>query len=335
MPRSKKIVETAIADEPTEMVVSDSQAEAVTRTDVEPEQAVERPTQTATEADMLELLGELKKKDYLKAIPINSLEASVSYGSLLRQMHRCFSERIAYYRSAEGGALSVEEARATAFQPCKDAEDAKRKFDSLMSLPLDIINFVDISELWAAAPRVAEAYWERVKSEGRDEFESGHLASKAMLPAKDMRSMWTTACYIGLRESLADEWQPRGGIELSLIDMMAQAFLQCQYWTEQTVLRSQTAPREEAYEYTRWKNYQRGVKTASWEDGYWDIPYVREQEAVEHAAQMADRWNRIYMRTLRNLRDLRRYMPQVTITNAQQVNIAADGGQQVNVKTEQ
>jgi len=36
------------------------------------------------------------------------------------------------------------------------------------------------------------------------------------------------------------------------------------------------------------------------------------------------------MRTLRQLRDLRRYAP-VTINNPQQVNIAADGGQQVNV----
>jgi hypothetical protein len=44
---------------------------------------------------------------------------------------------------------------------------------------------------------------------------------------------------------------------------------------------------------------------------------------------MADRWNRIYLRTLRNLRYLRRY--SVTIDNPQQVNIAADGGQQVNV----
>jgi hypothetical protein len=45
---------------------------------------------------------------------------------------------------------------------------------------------------------------------------------------------------------------------------------------------------------------------------------------------MADRFNRIYMRTLRQLRDLRRYSP-VTINNANQVNIAGNGGQQVNV----
>jgi hypothetical protein len=59
------------------------------------------------------------------------------------------------------------------------------------------------------------------------------------------------------------------------------------------------------------------------------MPYVSEQAAIEHAAQMADRWHRIYMRTLRNLRDLGRY--SVTINNPQQVNIAGDGGHQVNL----
>ena len=39
----------------------------------------------------------------------------------------------------------------------------------------------------------------------------------------------------------------------------------------------------------------------------------------------------MYMRTLRNLRDLRRYQVPVTINNPQQVNFAADGGQQLNI----
>jgi hypothetical protein len=35
---------------------------------------------------------------------------------------------------------------------------------------------------------------------------------------------------------------------------------------------------------------------------------------------------------LRQMRDLRRYSVPVTINNPKQVNIAADGGQQVNVQ---
>jgi len=52
---------------------------------------------------------------------------------------------------------------------------------------------------------------------------------------------------------------------------------------------------------------------------------VWEQEAVEHAAQVADRYNRLFLRTLRQMRDLRRYQVPVTINNLQQVNIAAEG----------
>ncbi len=341
MPRNKRLKKTTEANEAMEIVVLEPQVESTAEAESAMEETDKQSEQPATEDDLLRRLEALEKKDYQKEVAIDSLEASVGYGSLLRQMQHSHSERVAYYRSAEGGALSIEDARKAAFHPCKDAEEAKRKFDSLMSLPLEIIGFADIGELRAIAPRTAEAFWEWMKQEGRDQFESGHLASNSMLPVKYMRSAWTTACYLGLRESLADEWQPRGGIELSLIDMMAQAFLQYQYWTEQTVLRSQTEPRYEDQEYTRWKNWQREAKTESWKHGYWDIPYVREQQALEHAAQMADRWNRIYLRTLRNLRDLRRYTPQVTINNPQQVNIgeqvnvATDGGQQINVKVEE
>ena len=42
---------------------------------------------------------------------------------------------------------------------------------------------------------------------------------------------------------------------------------------------------------------------------------------------MVDRFNKLFLRTLRALRDLRRYAPTVMIYNAGQVNI---GQQQVN-----
>jgi hypothetical protein len=42
----------------------------------------------------------------------------------------------------------------------------------------------------------------------------------------------------------------------------------------------------------------------------------------------------MFLRTLRQMRDLRRYQMPVTINNPKQVNIAADGGQQVNVQPE-
>ena len=261
-------------------------------------------------------------------VALDSLEANVGYGSLLRELQHAYIERVAYFRSRAGGSLGLEEARARAYHACKDEDEAKRIYHELMSRPLNNVDFTDLYELWPVAPRVAEQFWEMMKREGADQFASGHLASEAVAPVQYLRTAWNVACYLGLRESFIADWEPRGGIELSLIDMLAQSFLQYQYWVKQSVLRAETRAREEHPKYTQWKADR---KASGWLHGYWDIPYVSEQAAVEHAAQMADRWNRIYMRTLRNLRDLRRYNVPVTINNPQQVNIAAEGGQQVNV----
>jgi hypothetical protein len=57
-------------------------------------------------------------------------------------------------------------------------------------------------------------------------------------------------------------------------------------------------------------------------------PRLTTAEALERAGAMADRFNRIFLRTLGALRDLRRYGPTVVVQNAGQVNV---GGKQINV----
>ena len=63
-------------------------------------------------------------------------------------------------------------------------------------------------------------------------------------------------------------------------------------------------------------------------EGKWRLPRVMDVDAQNQAVAMADRFNRLFMRTLRGLRDLRRYAPSVMIQSAAQVNI---GKQQVNI----
>ena len=276
-------------------------------------------------------IREFTPQDFMVDVPINSLESAVGYTSLLRQMHQSFVRMVAFYKSPIGGSLSTDEARANAFHACKNVDEAKEKFRKMLRLPVENLNFIDLDELHIFAPRVAERLWERTKKEGRKEFESGHLAANITFPEGYMKEMWNIARYLGVRESFIDDWQPQDGIEIALIDMMAQSYFQWQFWMEQTVKRSQTREREEHPEYREWKSRKREEnKALGYQDGYWLRPYVSEERAIEHAVQMADRFNRIFMRTLRQLRDLRRYSP-VTINNPNQVNIAADGGQQVNV----
>lgn len=275
----------------------------------------------------------LPTADESEAVPIDSLEAAVGYSSLFRQMHRSFVRTVAFYRSPTGGSLSIEEARAKAFRACADDEEAKQLLDTLMRLPKESLNFVDLMKLQVQAPRVGERFWERTKIEAEDEFLSGHLAANICFPVGYMKELWNIARFLGVRESFIREWDPQGGIEISLIDMLTQAYFQWQYWLEQTVKRSETRERLPHHEYEQWMARQgREARANGYDDGYWTRPTISEAQALEQAVQMADRWNRIYMRTLRQLRDLRRYSP-VTINNASQVNIAADSGQQVNVST--
>ncbi len=283
-----------------------------------------------------QLFYQLEGKDFVPrdgrgSVPVDSLESYVGYSSLIRQLHDSYSRKIAFYRSPSGGWLSPEEAREKAFHQAENFAEAAELFNEIMSYELHEISFDDLHQLHGVAPRPAEHLWEDIKNEGRNEFESGHLAARTMLPAGYMKKAWDVARYLGVRESFIEEWEPRGGIELSMIDMLVQTFFQNQYWMEQVVLRSQTKPREEHPDYIKWKSWQKEFNPEkSWETGYWFPQYVYEQEAIDYAAKMADRFNRIYLRTLRQLRDLRRYSP-VTINNPSQVNIAADGGQQINV----
>jgi hypothetical protein len=262
-------------------------------------------------------------------IPVNSIEGSVGYGSLIRAMFEAGRRRVAFYRSPGGGNLSPEEAWAATYRNEGDPEMAQIILENILSYPFDCISFAELTPLATVAPRLAEQVWERIKDEAQAEFESGHRAARALTSVPHRREAWEVACFMGLRESFAEQWGVKGGIDAALIDMLAQAFWMVQFWTKEVDTRMQERPREEDYRYTQWKQ-QRKIEAKQWGEGWWDIPYITEQQAIDHATAQVEKWNRMFLRTLRNLRDLRRYAP-VTINNPQQVNIAADGGQQVNV----
>ncbi|MDP8924408.1 MAG: hypothetical protein M3O34_16240 [Chloroflexota bacterium] len=62
--------------------------------------------------------------------------------------------------------------------------------------------------------------------------------------------------------------------------------------------------------------------------GGWAPPTVDAAAAIDQAAAMTDRFNRLFMRTLRALRDLRRYSASVVVQNVGQLNL---GQAQVNI----
>jgi hypothetical protein len=141
---------------------------------------------------------------------------------------------------------------------------------------------------------------------------------------------------------MLEDWKPRGAIEHSMIEMLAISFFLYHHWIGEHMQRATTEPRRESWDYQEWRRKEvdiwepqskQRVKIGSqWTKGEWDIPYQRESDAISFAAEMADRFRREYQAQLRQMRDWRRYNMPVTINNPQQVNIAAEGGQQVNVQ---
>ena len=116
---------------------------------------------------------------------------------------------------------------------------------------------------------------------------------------------WDRARFLELRDELSREWQPRNGIERQLIDTMAQAQTSYLNWLETLEARA-------------------GLETMNrrrlQEEGRWQAPRQSDADALDQAAAMADRFNRIFLRTLRALRDLRRYAPVVVVQIAGQAD---------------
>jgi hypothetical protein len=160
------------------------------------------------------------------------------------------------------------------------------------------------------------AAWLRVQEFALDELESGRRAADVTGHASPLER----ARYLAVRDKVVDDWQPSGGVEWMMVEMLAQSFSLYLYWTEISVRRAISDADSMKQELRRF------------ESSGWKSPYQSAADAVEQAHAMADRYNRMFLRVLRQMRDLRRYMkpqaPPVILNNGGQVNLAS---QQVNV----
>jgi len=179
--------------------------------------------------------------------------------------------------------------------------------------PLDWVHWEDLAEAEREeGSEAATLLWGYCRGKARDELATGHRAAVAV--QQDRGKPMDRARFLELRKSLADEWQPRGGIEERLLDMLAQAFTMWEQWVEIAAGRtSMQCFNDENPE------VERHSPNKANRSGWWHRPLQSTADAIKAANDEADRWNRVFMRTLRQLRDLRRYS---VIINADQVNIA-------------
>jgi hypothetical protein len=259
------------------------------------------PTDEAPPAADAEEIPEAVPADLV--VYIDSLGVSVlDRFSLVRIFREEWRNSVSFYRSEKGGSLTLDEAVKQATRQV-DEQRAAEVFERVMTQSTEVTDFQDLHDLWTHSPEDAEFVWQQMKQEARREFMTGHLAATVFEPVDWMRSAWKRAKFLGVRDSFLDEYQPEGGVEVALIDTMAQAYFLQLHWTEEAVRRTNADPRRHSYEYQKWERYKReAAKAQMWENtGYWEIPYASEVQLQEQAVKMADHFSRLFQRTVRQL----------------------------------
>lgn len=221
---------------------------------------------------------------------------------IAQEAGQAFGQKVRFYVGQYK--LTPEEARQKALESDDGAYAA-----FLKNRPADQVSWLDLDYLGRRDGAAALAKWQEVKQTALRELQTGHRAAKTL--EAHGSHCWDRAKFLALRHDLEEGWQPRNGIERQLIDTMALAQASYLFWLE----RSTTYAMLES-----WRDNEAKDR------GRWSPPRVSDSDAIEQAAAMADRFNRMFLRTLRALRDLRRY--PVIVQKAGQVNI---GEKQVNL----
>ena len=227
-------------------------------------------------------------------------------GVLAGELARSFGQLVQLYEKHYS--LSRVEAVERAAQPPGDCGQRA------LNVPPDQVTWIDLHAIARTDPDRATACWEEIKRAALEELQTGHRAAKAVETGND--STWPRAQFLALREELLAEWRPRNGIERQLIDTMAQAQAGYLSWLHTLTLRT------DLESYTNDRRLQ--------EEGKWGPPRQSDADALDQAAGMMDRYNRIFLRTLRALCDMRRHSSPVIVQNGGQMNVAH---QQVNLNT--
>jgi hypothetical protein len=232
----------------------------------------------------------------------------VEAGRVVAEMAREYAATINFYKSPECGALP----HAEAVERTEALNESRRE---LRDTPAERVEWSHLAAIGEKKLADALGVWARVRDAADDELESG--ARSASVTGR--LTPFEFAQYLAIRDAFCDEWRPKGGIELAMIDMLTVAFSLQMYW-------SSIAHQRATGEYDE---QNKGAKR--YEPKGWKSPYQWKADAIEQAYRLADGYNRQFLRVLRQLRDLRRYAPPVIVNNGGQVNVATDGGQQVNV----
>jgi hypothetical protein len=178
----------------------------------------------------------------------------------------------------------------------------------------DQLSWLDLAAETTRDEASGRAVWARLRQTARNELACGKTGALTV-EGRDGRP-FERAEYLALWTALADGLQPRNGLERVLVDEMAQALTMHRKWLRKHVL-------TESYDAMQ-------VEQDVRQRAEWQPPRLRDVEAVDRAALMADRFQRQFLRLLKTYRDQRRLLGTLVVAAGGQLNV---GERQVNVGT--
>lgn len=238
-----------------------------------------------------------------------TIESVIEVESVARELANAYRRRIEIYRDQLNVADPVAYAEALARER---SPEARRRAETAEP---NQVSYLDLEDLVEVDPAATLAAWHRMKAAAGDELRSGHRAGRAM---EFQGGPWERAQFLAIRTAFIEQWQPQNGGEQLLVDMLAQTYASYLDWLAQL----------QVYTLGEASTQRHHIK----EHGRYETPRLSTGAAMDQAAAMVDRFNRLFLRTLRQLRDLRRYGQQIVINSPGQVNI---GQQQVNATLHQ
>lgn len=237
-------------------------------------------------------------------------------GSLARLMGDAYHRVLEFYR--DRFQLAPSEADAQARDLAADLRVG------VAATPFDQLTWFRLATLFEHDPEAGRAIWARVRAEAVDELLSGHRIAATL---DHDSSPLSRARFLAIRDAFRHDWQPQGGAETALVDSAAQCFSMYLFWLERLSLHAVTDAELDGIHLKK--------------HGTWQPPRVASEAALDQEAAMVDRFHRLFLRSLRALRDLRRHAPQLVVENAGQVNLgglnlsqAAVGGRPTTVDPE-
>ncbi len=190
--------------------------------------------------------------------------------------------------------------------------DAERYRNQIRNTPPEELKLADFGMLSMFDPEAGALELRRFRELARSEIQNGTAAAKAVYGIHG-GSFWETETFKELLSQIEVNWKPQSGLESILLQNFAQAWVNQQRWTLKLSTMGEDLCNRERMEHEHLSG--------------WLPLRVSEQQAMDQAAAMIERFNRMALLNIRALKDLRRSGPTYHIDKANIANqqIVVDG----------